>query len=143
MDYLEFIARVTSHIPDKGQVMIRYCGLYSNAHRGKIRKGGVDSSNPLIIEEEDHSVPSKGWAGMIRKVYEVNPLLCPQCGAGMKLIAFIEDHVVIDRIINHLKLTFDFLLYFGRERLNRSIERGFKFIFHMDLICFFAALEVL
>ena len=24
MDYLEFIARVTSHIPDKGQVMIRY-----------------------------------------------------------------------------------------------------------------------
>ncbi len=30
MHYLEFIARVTSHIPDKGQVMIRYCGLYSN-----------------------------------------------------------------------------------------------------------------
>jgi len=24
MDYLDFIARVTSHIPDKGQVMIRY-----------------------------------------------------------------------------------------------------------------------
>jgi hypothetical protein len=23
MDYLEFIARVTSHIPDKGQVMVR------------------------------------------------------------------------------------------------------------------------
>jgi ribosomal protein S27E len=29
MDYLEFIARVTSHIPDKGQVMIRYYGLYA------------------------------------------------------------------------------------------------------------------
>ena len=26
MDYLEFIARVTSPIPDKGQVMIRYHG---------------------------------------------------------------------------------------------------------------------
>jgi len=26
MDYLEFIARVTSHIPDKGQVMVRYLG---------------------------------------------------------------------------------------------------------------------
>ena len=24
--YLEFIARVTSHIPDKGQVMVRYFG---------------------------------------------------------------------------------------------------------------------
>jgi hypothetical protein len=27
IDYLEFIARVTSHIPDKGQVMVRYYGL--------------------------------------------------------------------------------------------------------------------
>ena len=26
-----FIARVTSHIPDKGQVMVRYYGLYANA----------------------------------------------------------------------------------------------------------------
>ncbi|MGQ9471012.1 MAG: transposase, partial [Candidatus Aminicenantales bacterium] len=32
MDYLEFIARVTSHIPDKGQVTIRYHGLYANSH---------------------------------------------------------------------------------------------------------------
>jgi len=32
MDYLEFIARVTSHIPDKGQVMVRYYGLYANAY---------------------------------------------------------------------------------------------------------------
>jgi len=39
MDYLEFIARATSHIPDKGQVMVRYYGLYSNAHRGKMRSG--------------------------------------------------------------------------------------------------------
>lgn len=27
MDYLEFIARVTSPIPDKGQVNVRYYGL--------------------------------------------------------------------------------------------------------------------
>jgi hypothetical protein len=31
MDYLEFIARVTSHIPDKGQVTVRDYGLYANA----------------------------------------------------------------------------------------------------------------
>ena len=32
MDYLEFIARVTSHIPDKGQVMVRYYGLCNAQH---------------------------------------------------------------------------------------------------------------
>ena len=52
MDYLEFIARVTPHIPDKGQVMIRYYGLYANAHRGKMRKEGVDYSlSPIIADE--------------------------------------------------------------------------------------------
>ncbi len=49
MDYLEFIARVTSHIPDRGQVLIRYYGLYANAHRGKINKAGVLLSHPLEL----------------------------------------------------------------------------------------------
>jgi hypothetical protein len=52
MDYLEFIARVTSHIPDKGQVMIRYYGLYSNAHRGKMRKAGANPPHSPIIEDD-------------------------------------------------------------------------------------------
>jgi hypothetical protein len=43
---------------------------------------------------------------MIRKVYEVDPMACPKCGAEMRIIAFITDFSVVDRIINHLKLTF-------------------------------------
>ena len=76
MDYLEFIARVTSHIPDKGQVMIRYYGIYANAHRGKKKKAGVEPSCPPIIEDEASFIPSSGWAEMIKKVYEVDPLIC-------------------------------------------------------------------
>ena len=33
MDYLEFIARVNSHIPDKSQVMVRYYGLCKALHK--------------------------------------------------------------------------------------------------------------
>ena len=43
---------------------------------------------------------------MIRKVYEVNPLTCPKCRGEMRIIAFLTDSAVVDRIINHLKLTF-------------------------------------
>jgi hypothetical protein len=106
MDYLEFIARVTSHIPDKGQVTVRYYGLYANAHRGKLKKASQVPVSLEMTEEELRPITSKGWAEMIRKVYEVDPMLCPQCGGRMKVIAFLTDYAVVDRIINHLKLTF-------------------------------------
>ena len=54
MDYLEFIARVTSHIPDKGQVMVRYYGLYANAHRGKKRKQELILPAPLLLKMKPH-----------------------------------------------------------------------------------------
>jgi hypothetical protein len=106
MDYLEFIARVTSHIPDKGQVTVRYYGLYANAHRGKVKKASLVPVALGMIEEELRSLPSKGWAEMIRKVYEVDPMVCPECGGAMKVIAFLTDYAVVDRIIDHLKLSF-------------------------------------
>jgi len=43
---------------------------------------------------------------MIRKVYEVDPMTCPKCGGRMKVIAFLTDYQAVDRIIDHLKLTF-------------------------------------
>ena len=85
---------------------VRYYGLYANAHRGKVKKASLGLSPLRILEEELRPSPSKGWAEMIRKVYEVDPMLCPQCGATMKVIAFLTDYAVVDRIINHLKLTF-------------------------------------
>jgi len=62
-----FIARVTSHIPDKGQVMVRYSGLYANAHRGKVKKASLGPSAFRIVEEEIRRLPSKGWVVLIRK----------------------------------------------------------------------------
>jgi hypothetical protein len=43
---------------------------------------------------------------MIRKVYEVDPMTCPRCRGQMKVISFLIDYAVVDRIIDHLKLTF-------------------------------------
>ncbi|MDD8030541.1 MAG: transposase [Acidobacteriota bacterium] len=91
MDYLEFIARATSHIPDKGQVMVRYHGLYANAHRGKVKKTTHQAFPLQMVEKELQLILSKGWAEMIFKVYEVRPMLCPRCGGKMRIIAFLTD----------------------------------------------------
>ena len=66
MDYLDFITRVTTYIPDKGQVKIRYYGLYADAHRGRARQA-IHSSVPLrIVEEELRRIPTP--AGAVRPV---------------------------------------------------------------------------
>ena len=58
MDYLEFMARVTSHIPDKGQVMVRYYGLYANAHIHRSHEadvcGGKASAVPRLRAGRAH-----------------------------------------------------------------------------------------
>jgi hypothetical protein len=33
-------------------------------------------------------------------------MTCPKCGGSMKVVAFLTDFSVVDRIIDHLKLTF-------------------------------------
>jgi hypothetical protein len=43
---------------------------------------------------------------MIRKVCEVDPLICLKCGGGIKVIAFLPDWPAVDGIIDNLKLTF-------------------------------------
>ncbi len=46
------------------------------------------------------------WVEMIRKVYEVDPMVCLECGGTMKVIAFITNYSVVDKTINRLKLSF-------------------------------------
>lgn len=45
-------------------------------------KRKVDPSRPLIIEDEQY-VPSRCWAESTKKVYEVDPCICPSCGGQM------------------------------------------------------------
>ena len=42
------------------------------------------------------------WAVLIARNYEVFPLVCPQCGGNMRLIAFITEGVRIRRILEYI-----------------------------------------
>ncbi len=42
------------------------------------------------------------WALLLARIYAVLPLLCPQCGGEMRIIAFIIEAVVIREILGHL-----------------------------------------
>ncbi len=40
---------------------------------------------------------------MIRRVYEVDPLVCPRCGGEMRVVGFITEPSLIKRILDHLR----------------------------------------
>ena len=110
---LEWLAAMTSHIPEKGMQMVHYYGYYSNIPRGKRRKAEQDELIAYIIEGQGLSREyRKSWARLIQKIYEVDPLICPklvlslpkECQEQMKILAFIEDEEVIRKILKHLSL---------------------------------------
>jgi hypothetical protein len=102
---LEFLARVASHIPNKGQVLQRYYGWYASRTRGIRRRAGTEGQQTVYAA----SVPvplreaRRRWAELLRRIFEVEPLECPRCGQAMRIVAFITQPRVIDRILTHLR----------------------------------------
>ena len=50
--------------------------------------------------------PSRAsWARLLRRIMEVDPLLCARCGSEMKVVSVIDDPAVIDAILRHIRRT--------------------------------------
>ena len=108
---LEFLAEVTQNIPDKGQHLIHYFGWYSKKERGIRKKkepavheamsDGAGAGDGAFIKKWRMS-----WAALIKKVYEVDQLRCPECGGEMKIISFIDkcQTEVVEKILRYCGL---------------------------------------
>ena len=114
-DPLEFLARVIMHIPEPRRHLIRFYGWYSNLSRGKRRlreeaagstcpsgDGQAPSARAKMDQRPDARALRRSWAKLIKRIYEIDPLVCLKCGSEMKVVAFIIDHVVVDKILRHL-----------------------------------------
>jgi hypothetical protein len=101
----EWFAAMCSHVPNRGEQMVRYYGWYSNVLRGKRQKNNAADIIPCIIESgRAPAACRKSWAKLIQKIYEVDPLICPKCRGPMRIISFIEDAEVVKAILAHLGL---------------------------------------
>ena len=73
-------------------------GAYSNRARGQHRKAesrlegnGSGEAEEPIPPPPERAALRRRWANLIRRVYEVDPLACPRCGAEMRVIGFITE----------------------------------------------------
>jgi hypothetical protein len=107
----------------------RYCGVL--APNAQLRKAVIESAGPAgatlqllteakakmglddtdtapkpTVEEEPRSRLSRAaarcWALLLVRIYECLPLLCPNCSKPMRIIAFIQDPPVIEKILRHI-----------------------------------------
>jgi hypothetical protein len=75
----------------------RYCGVL--APNAGLRRAVVESAGPAGIFGR---AASRCWALLLARIYESLPLDCPRCGERMRIIAFVLDPPVIERILLHL-----------------------------------------
>ena len=48
------------------------------------------------------AAPRRAQAQLLHRIFEIDPLLCPQCGAEMKVVSVITEPEVVDRILKHV-----------------------------------------
>ena len=102
-DPLEWLARLSDHIPDPGQHRTLFYGEYSNRVRGSGQSNEAEAEAGQEPGPRRRCPPS--WARLIARVYQVDPLVCVRCGQRMRLIAFVTDQMAIGKILEHLGLS--------------------------------------
>jgi len=103
MDALEFLARWVTHVPEHYETPVRYYAAYATRRRlwwmrrGVVPEGavGFHASEP---EPTSPAAPSDDWPGLrtagagrncVRRVYQVEVSLCPDCGGDMRIVPFV------------------------------------------------------
>ena len=106
-DALDFLAKLSAHIPNPYESIVRYYGEYSYRRRGERKKQQVvirpaTEALPEIIP--DKRACNKSWAALIKRIFEIDPLICEKCGSKMRIVSFLTEESEIVRLLRHLKI---------------------------------------
>ena len=110
-DPLQFLALLTAHIPDHYESVVRLYGSYSYRSRGERKKkqrseNATQGVSPTVVPptDSDKRKASKCWAALIKRVFEVDPLICRKCGGVMTVKSFITDPRDVVLLLENLKI---------------------------------------
>ncbi len=67
------------------------------------RAEGGDGDPALPAEPTRHR-RRYSWAELMRRVHRIDVLICQHCGGPRRVLAFLTDPAVIERILSHLAL---------------------------------------
>lgn len=109
-DPLDFIAKLAALIPKPRVNLSRFHGVFASnskyralitpSRRGKGKK--CDSANERLDQSPAERRASMTWAQRLKRVFNIDINTCRECGGSVRVIACIEDPVVINKILDHL-----------------------------------------
>ena len=102
----DFLALLASHIPAPYESLVYYYGVYSSSYRGKQRRENKEEQETELVlinsaKATADGKPTSTWARLIRRIFEVDPLRCRNCGRQMRIIAFVTDFRQVNKILEH------------------------------------------
>lgn len=105
---LDFISKLVALIPKPRVNLTRFHGVFApnspyrsevtRAKRGKCRSQQQNSDQ---TPEEKHKAMT--WAQRLKRVFNIDVSICPECGSKTRIIACIEEQAIIDKILKHLQ----------------------------------------
>ncbi len=106
---LDFIARLAALVPKPRVNLTRFHGVFApnSKHRALVTKAARGKGNKAKVSDEPPTPAerraSMTWAQRLKRVFNIDIETCTECGGPVKVIACIEDPVVIKKILDHLK----------------------------------------
>jgi hypothetical protein len=80
--------------------------LFYSHYANRVRGARAKEKAPLQgAEAPKKRRCSPSWARLISKVYHADPLTCRTCGGPLQIVAYINDHFTIKKILDHLGLS--------------------------------------
>ena len=118
MSPLVFLQRLAALVPRPRLHLIRFHGVVAPNARLRVQvvpqgpAGEEPAQEEAVVEgaaagdEPAAARPGRiGWAGLLKRVFDIGVRHCPKCGGGeFKIIAAILDRPVIEKILRHLGL---------------------------------------
>jgi hypothetical protein len=108
---LDFIARLAALVPKPRVNLARFHGVFApnSKHRALVtpaRRGKGSKPNATKAKQEQTPAERRAsmtWAQRLKRVFNIDIETCSVCGGAMKVIACIEDPIVIKQILDHLE----------------------------------------
>ena len=104
---LDFISKLAALVPVPGANLTRFHGVFApnSQYRAEIINRPRDNkASEKEVRTESEKRAAMCWAQRLKRAFDIDIKICEICGGDAKVIACIQDPMIINKILTHLNL---------------------------------------